>query len=888
MTGLRRIFRKNEHERQLDTELRFHFDSLVAENLRAGMSEAEARRKARLEFGGLDQVKEECRDSWGMRWLEDIYRDMRFAVRSLCRCPAFTITSLVTLALGIGANVAVFSVVSAALLRPLNAPDPDRVITFLSTNKQGSGPGASEIKFNLWREQTRVLQDVSGYTTSWFNLTGVDRPQRVDAAHVTADYFRLFGLPLSYGRAFTVEEETPNSRNVAILSHTLWKRVFAGDPRMVGRVISLSGFSYEVVGIIAENAKPEAVTPPDIWVPFPIDPASDNQLHYFQATGRLKPGITLGMANAHLELTTLEFRRRYPTALSTNRGDVFSVQPLRDVQVKDVRTAFFVLSGAVAFVLLIACANVANLLLVRAGVRRRELAIRMAVGAARQRIVRQLLTECALLALVAAALGLYLGIIGIHAILAVNTANLPRLGLHGSNVTLDWRVLTFTGCVTVVSALLFGLIPALQTSRTGIHTSLKESNDRAGLGISGHRTRSLLAISQVSLALVLLIGASLLIRTLMSVRSTNPGFDAHGVVATLVTLDPKFTGASSVDRINQDILRRLHALPGVEQAAFTGLLPLEGNFNSLPVTIVDKSNRGAPDGNSRWMTVSPGYFNVLKIPPVRGRLFTDNDRRDAPRVAIINQAMARQLWPGGDPLKDQLIIGKGLGQDFGETTRRIVGIVGDVHEDALNQNPLPAVFTPFEQRGSMRLSNASPVWRMWTIVRTRANSGSFNSAIESELRQATGGLPVAPVHSMESVVMKSTARQSFDMLLMTVFGCAALLLAAVGIYGLMSFTVQSRTQEMGIRIALGSSSAAVRNRAIVQGMRLSLIGIAAGILAALGLTRLLMGFLYGVQPQDPITFVTVPIFLAAVALLACYIPARRATRINPSEALRWE
>jgi len=809
---------------------------------------------------------------------------LRFSLRLFLRSPSFTITAVAALAIGIGTNTAVFSVVDAVLLKPLRSPEPDRVVVFMNKSREGYGPAASEIKFNLWREQTSVFEEVSGYWLGSLNLTGVDQPLQAGAISVTRDYFRLYGLPIAQGRSFTAEEERPDGRHVVILSDAFWKRAFGGDPQMVGKVISLSGIPYEVIGIMASGVQTETPEPPDVWMTFPIDASSANQAHYFQAVARLRPGVTLEMANAQLELTTQEFRRRFPNSISTSRGDIFGVQRLRDVLVRDVRSSLWTLAGAVSFVLLIACANVANLLLARAAGRRREIAIRMAMGAAPSRIMRQLLTESVLLSMTSAVFGLALGLAGIHSLLALSPSSLPRLGVKGANVTMDWRVLSFTVLAALITGLLFGLIPALQASRTDLSSSLKESGGRGGSGFRQNKARAILVIGEVSLALLLLIGAALFIRTLIALRSVNPGFNPRNVVTTRTPLDPRFAKTSGVDQLVRDIFRRLSALPGVETAAFTRMLPLEGTANSIPIIVVGRPLNGPSHGSSRWMVVSTGYFDVLKIPLIRGRYFTDRDRLETPGVVIINQAMARRFWPGGDPLNEQLLIGKGLGPGFEEPARQIVGIVGDVHDDALYRNPQPAMFVPAAQLPDARAAGRAVAW----IVRTRGQSRPLNAAIQTELRQATGGLPVPPLRSMGEIVAQSTARQDFSMLLMSVFGGSALLLAAIGIYGLLSYSVQQRTQELGIRLALGAESSAVRNMVVVQGMRLTLAGVAIGVAAALGLTRFIATFLFGVAPWDPMVFIAVPVFLSAVALCAVWLPARRASRINPIDALRHE
>jgi len=684
------------------------------------------------------------------------------------------------------------------------------------------------------------------------------------------------------GRWFSDVEERPNGPHVAILANGFWKRAFGGDRAILGKLISLDESSYQVIGITADGSGVETDAPADVWLPFPIDANSNNQVHYFQAAGRLKPGVTLPKANAQLLLATQEFRRKYPNGLSTMRRDVFGVQPLQDYLVRDVRASLVTLAAAVAFVLLIACANVANLLLIRATARKREVAIRMAVGASRLRIARQLLTESVLLAGAASILGLLIGGAGIRALLAVNLVHIPRLGVNGANVGMDWRVLVFTVASALCTGIVFGLVPAVQSSRADLHSTLKAGGGRTTGGLRQNKARSLFAISQISLAVLLLIGAALLIRTLIALRSVNPGFDPHNVVATRATLDPGAVRGTAVPAIADDILRRLDGLPGVEQAALTGLLPLEGNFNSLTVIVAGRPLVGAAHGYGRWMTVSPGYFGVLRIPLIRGRLFTTADRADAPAVALINQAMVGELWSDSDPLRDRLVIGSGLGQNFEEPPRQIVGVVADVHDDALDQPPLPAVFVPLAQRPHQHQT------AMWVMARTRGESQALGEAIRSQVRGATGGLPVPPPRSMHEILLRSTARSQFNMLLMSIFGCLALLLAAIGIYGLMAYFVVQRTQEIGIRMALGAQSGDVRNLVILHGLRLALIGVAAGLAGAFGLTRFIRAFLFGVTPLDPLVFVAVPALLCAVATLAVWIPAMRASRVDPFTALRQE
>jgi predicted permease len=814
--------------------------------------------------------------------MQSFLRDLRHSLRLLRSSPGFTLTAVAALALGIGTNTAIFSVVNTVLLTPIPAPEPDRVVILMSNNASGASPVASDIKFNLWREQTGAFQEVSASFVRPMNLTGVEQPEQVRAAFVTADYFRLFGLPIAVGHGFSIRDEWP-AAHVVVLADAFWRRAFGGDRKIVGKTLTFGEDSYVVAGIMAPGITTVFPDPPDVWVPFPLDPNGTNQVHYFQGIARLKPGITLEKANALLQLATQEFRRRFPQSVSTSRGDVLSVQPLQQFLVKDVRMSLLTLMGAVSLVLLIACANVSNLLLVKASGRSHEVAIRTALGASRRRIARQLLTESIMLSAAGGVVGLGLGAIGIRALLSLYPSNIQGIGSQGSNVAIDWRVLAFTGLLSVATGLFFGLIPAVHSSCIDLNSCLKDGG-RTGSGFHHSKIRSLLVVGEMGLALILLIGAALLIRSLIALRSVDPGFDPRHVVTARAPLDPRLARVSGVERLVSDIHQRLTALPGVEGAGMTRLLPMDGGFNSLPIIVVGRPLDGLAHGSARWMVVSPGYFEVLKIPLLRGRFFTENDQLNAPGVAILNQSLVKQIWPEGDPLNDRILIGKGMGPNWEEPPRQVVGIVGDVRENGLGYDLQPAMFIPVTQLPDSRNSPNPVAW----VLRTRTPSLAVNASVQNELRRAAGGLPVAPPRSMEEIVLKSTSRQDFNMLLMSIFGGAALLLAAIGIYGVMAYSAQQRTREMGVRIALGASGADVRTMVVWQGMRLALAGVVIGIAGAFGFTRFLAGFLYGIMPWDPLVFVVAPLILCGVGLAAVWLPANRASRIDPIQALRHE
>jgi len=818
----------------------------------------------------------------------DVLKDLQHSVRMFRQTPGFTIAAIGALALGIGANTAIFSVVNTVLLKPLAFSDPERIVVFQNTFKQGGrSQGASPNEYNFWRAQTGSFQNVSAYAFNVANLTGESFPEQIQATRASADFFRLCGADVLRGRTYTHEEDLPKAPKTAVLAYAFWQRHFGGDPQAIGKEITLSGERYEIIGVVGPNLKIEIDEPPDVYIPFQLDPERDDNGHYFTVIGRLKADASLAQANAQLQAAYAQYREKHTIPFDYPQTG-FAAQPLQDAIVGGVKTSLLILAGAVSFVLLIACANVANLLLARATGRKREIAIRAAVGAGRGRIVRQLLTESVLLSVAGGVLGFAAGYAGIRAILSFSPGNIPRIGLQGSSVSLDWRVLAFTLGLSLATGILFGLAPALQTSRTDLSSTLKESSNRSGTGFRHNKTRSLLVTTEMALALVLLVGAALLIRTFVAIRQVTPGFDAHNVLTMRMSLTgPQFEKAAGVARLAREGLRRLNALPGVEAAAATCCVPLEGGFG-LPFEIVGRPAGPTARGGGGWTMVSAGYFETFKVPVLRGRTFRGQDDNGRP-VVIINQALAKQFWPKSDPLADQIIIGRGVGPAFNtEGPRQIIGVVSDVRDGALNREARPNMYVLPAQitDGENQLVSQITPWA-WA-VRTKVAPMSLNSAIQKELREASGGLPVARVRTMEETISRSTAPQNFNMLVLTIFGCAALLLAAIGIYGLMAYSVAQRTQEIGIRLALGAGSSTVRRMVVFQGMQLALVGVAIGLGAAFGLTRLIASLLFGVKAYDPLVFSGAPAVLIGVALGAVWLPALRASRVDPIEALRYE
>jgi putative ABC transport system permease protein len=819
--------------------------------------------------------------------METFLMDLKHAFRMLRQSPGFTATAVSALALGIGANTAIFSVINTVLLQPLAFPQPERIVTLLTSTPQGGFPGASVPKYNTWRRQTQVLEDVSAYDPGGpgLNLAGGDRPEQLKGIHVSYEFFHLFGAQTAVGRTFTAQEDRPRGGHVVVLSNGLWQRRFGSDPAIVGKSLTLGGESYIVIGVLAHGFAFDPL--PDLYLPFQADPDSTNQGHFFQAAARLKPGVTLGAAKAALNLAGEEFKRRYPGSMDPKMS--FTVEPMQQLLVRGVRTALFVLLGAVGCVLLIACANVASLLLARATGRAREISIRCAIGAGRSRIVRQLLTESVLLSIIGGLLGLVIGALGVRALLAVNPGNIPRIGPDGSAVALDWTVMGFTLLLSLVTGIVFGLVPAIQASRADLNITLKEAGARGGSGLRQNKARGLLVMVEMALAMVLLIGAGLLIRTFSALHSVAPGFDAHNVL----TMDTSLTGShfdrtSAIDLMTRQALDRIHAIPGVEAAAATSYLPLQGGLGLGFIIEGRPLTNGPAHGGAAWNYVTARFFDVFRIPVVRGRGFTDRDDASAPPVVVINQAFARKYWKKNeDPIGHRLIIGSGMGPDFTQPPNEIIGIVGDARDGGLNNDPFPATFVPLAQVSDAYMTLNNRFMPLSWVVRTKVAPFSVSAPIQRAFQDAAD-LPAAHIRSMDQIVIESTARDQFNTWVLGIFAGVAILLASIGLYGLMAYSVEQRTLEFGIRLALGADFPALRNMIVRQAMALAGAGIVVGLGAAYGLTRLMASLLYSVKPTDPVVFGSVTAVFTGVALLASYLPARRALRVDPVVALRYE
>jgi putative ABC transport system permease protein len=886
--SLRRFMHRTRKDEDLAEEIESHLAHEQDKNGARGLPADEARRKARLKFGNPRTTREQVWRYRSFPWVENGWRDLRFAVRALAKTPGFALIAILVIAVGIGVNTAVFSVINTVLLKPLTYPDPQSLMQLENVSPRGSFPMANIPKFNIWHQQSSVFAQVAAYDFggAGLNLTGGDHPEQVQGIHVSADYFALFGAPLAAGRTFTAAEDSPNGGHVVVLNYGLWKSRFGGDPNIVGSTVQLDGQSYLIVGVIGRGFVTD--TPADLWVPFQFDLNSQDMAHYFTVAARLKPGITVPQANAQLRVAAAQYRRAYGSnALAPEDG--FGVLSLQESMIGDTRVPLLVLLGAVGLVLLIACANVANLLLARASSRKRELATRAALGAGRGQIIRQLLTESLALSLTGGVLGLILGFVGVRLLLAINPGDIPRLGEEGSAVTLDLNVLLFTLGVSVFTGILFGLVPAITASRPNLAATLNENGSRSGMSIRSGKLRSALVVSEMALALVLVIGAALLIRTFLKLEAVDPGFETHNVVTmTMSVSGDRFQTTGPVAQVIRDGRDRIMAIPGVVDVGATNCLPLAGGFGMGFDILGRPRGDASSSGGAGFYSISWSYFNAFKIPLLRGRSFTEHDNGAAPGVVMINQAMAKRFWPNSDPLRDRIQIGAGAGPAFAEGPRQVIGIVGDTHDQGLNRDPFPIMFIPIAQMPDAETALNSRVAPLWWIVRSTGDPHTLVNPISAALRDASGGLPVAHVRTVDELEVRNTSRQRFNMLLLTVFGGAGLLMAAIGVYGVMSYSVQQRTQELGIRMALGAQASDLRGMVIGQGMTLTLIGVVIGVGGAFWLTRFLASFLFGVKAWDPFVFIATPLLLTVVALIAIWIPAKRATRVDPMAALRFE
>jgi putative ABC transport system permease protein len=820
--------------------------------------------------------------------MHTLLQDFRYGLRTLRKSRGFAAAAVLVLALGIGANTAIFSVVNSVLLRPLPFPHPEQLVQIWHTPPQTSFPGMKEFAVSAanyldWAADNHVFQRIAIYTWSSFNLTGTGEPQFVNARRVSSNFFPLLQAQPILGRVFSPEEDQPGHDHVVVLNESFWRNQFGADPNIVGSDLTLDGAAYRVIGVMpAKFQFPISSDPANgakLWAPLAM---TDRERavrgeHHYAVIGRLREGISVQQAQAEMDTISHRLEQAYP---ADDKGWGAVVKPLREELVGDVRTPLLVLLGAVALVLLIACANVANLVLARTLSRQKEIAVRTALGASRGRLIRGVISETVVLSLTGGLLGLLIAHFGVKLIVAFLAAKLPR----ASDIGVDGWVLAFTVAVSLLAGLIAGLVPAVRLSNVNVNEALKQGN-RTSSDAAGNRTRGLLVISEVALSLMLLIGAGLLIRTLWMLRNVNPGLDPHNVLALTPSISATaYPQPAQEIAFYRQVMEKLTAIPGVVSAGAIDSLPLSGNGSNQPIQIEGRPVQAMADQPEVAVRlISPGYLHTMRIPLIRGRDFGDQDTSESIGAVLISQSLAQRFWPNEDP------VGRHLTMTFlPGKTREIVGIVGDVKDRGLDAaEPEATLYMPLSQVAPP----ATAAWRsfpLWIVVRTRSEPAAVTSAIVNALHQLNPALPIVDVTTMENFVAESLSQQRFNMLLLAVFAGVALLLAAVGIYSVLAYTVRRRVREIGIRMALGAQTSDVVGMVIAEGMKPTFIGVAIGAAGALALGRFVSSLIYGVKPADLPTFASVSLVLISVAFFASVIPAYRATRVQPVSTLREE
>jgi predicted permease len=869
-TKLRALLRRSEMESELDEELRHHIEQQTEQNIRLGMNPEEARSAARMAFGGVEQAKERSRDSRGVRWLEELWQDLRYGARMLMKRPGFTFIAGLTLALGIGANTAIFSVVYGVLLRPLPYPEPDRLVIL-------GGGALSQANIAMYRDQNHVFEKFAAYNFPGFNLTGIDQPQRVQAAGITFDLFDLLRVQPLLGRTFLPEEGTPGKNLVCILSYGMWQGRFGSDPRILGKSLLLNGTPVQVVGVMPAwfgFPNPEV----ELWLPLGLNPQQQSPFTY-RGIARLKPGIEISEAQAETTSLLRNAARQDPKNVGLSIAPPEAslnvvMRSLKDHMVGETKESLLLLLGAVGLVLLIACGNVANLLLAQATSRTREVALRFVLGATPARVIRQLLTESLLLALIGATAGALLAWWGVGLLDRLPAlARLPRIEEVGVNTA----VLAFTAGLALLTGLLFGLAPGMRAYRLGLDAGMREGL-RGSATAASRRMNNGLVAAQFALSLILLVGAGLLLKSFQRLLSVSPGLQPENVLTMSMSLPRyKYADAAQMIQFYENLVERVRSLPGVQSAAIVSHLPMSGE-DWWNVYRLDghEIQPGETVPNAEIRLVSPGYFPTMRIPLLRGRDFLDSDRETSPIIVIVDETLARRHWPDGDA------VGKRIRFDGSNSWMTIVGVAGAVKEGNLAEPMHPHLYLAYAQK-------QSPFMRgMYLAVRTATEPTAITAAMRNEVRRIDPDLPVWSIRTMATVIDNTLSRERLINMLLTVFALVAVLLAAIGVYGVMSVYVSSRTTEFGIRLALGAQPGNLLRTVLQQGVRLVAAGIALGIAGALALTRTMASLLFEVSVTDPVVFTVVPFLLLAVALLACWLPARRATKVDPLVALRSE
>jgi len=870
---IRSLFHYRAAEAELDDELRFHAEQQCDKYVKSGMTLEEAARLVRMEFGGIDQVKEDCREARGVQPMETLLKDVLYVLRTLRKTPNFTCVALLTLGLGIGVNTAIFSMVDGVLLRPLPYHDPARLIAINETTPKVGTVSVSYLDFQDWRAQSHLFSDMAAVCSVGFNLAGIDQPEKISGVAVTPNYLSLLGLRPLLGRDFEPSEAKPGAAPVVLLSYQLWQAKFAGESSAVGRTISLDGRGFTIIGVLSPDYrspdKVDVIEPIGVWLTGNSSASERGSRGDMLVIGRLAPQASFEQARAEMDGIAARLAQAYP---GTNDQFGVVLQPIREIFVSGLRPAILILFGAVMFVLLIACANVANLFLMRGAGRTKEIALRIALGASRGRMIRQLLAESFVLAILGGVFGVALAAAGINGIARL----IPMGMLSGATINLNGMVLLFAGIAVVLSAFLFGLAPAVQLTKPGVQSELKDGGRTSASG--QNHWRAVLAVAEISLALVLLVGAGLMMKSLYRLLAVDPGVRSERVLIMEMSLR-KSHYDKDITKLNfwQQTAERVRALPGVESVALGTAIPLTDDHARADITIEGMAlpKPGSfphPDSH----TVSPGYAHTLGVPVLRGREFEYADTENAPPVTMINARMAREYFPTENPVGKRIKFGHPSDPSKWMT---IVGVVGDTRLYGLANPSRLEIYVPFRQDVPSH---------MYLVVKSAMDPGALTSAIRGAIREIDKDQAIFGISTMDQLIVNSVSTRRITLILLGLFSTLALVLAAIGIYGVISYSVAQRTHEIGIRMALGAQKTDVMRMVLGQGARIAGAGVVIGLAASLGVTRLLANLLFSVSAADPLTFVAVAITLILVAMLACYIPARRTLRVDPMIALRYE
>jgi putative ABC transport system permease protein len=877
-TALWALFRRSRAERELDEELRQHLDQQTEQNIRLGMNPEEARYAARKAFGGVEQAKELSRDARAVKWLEDIWQDLQFGTRMLIKTPGFTSIAVITLALGIGANTAIFTVVNAVLLRALPFQEPDRLVQLFRTNSN-TPTGVqrlSHAEFFALRQHQRAFSAVAIYRnpSEGFTFLGSgERPQQVYGAYVSADFFSLLGVQPLIGRTFQTGEDAANAERAVVISYGFWQQHFSGDRQILGRTLKLDNDkSLNIIGVMPQGFWFPRGDQSEFWINLRLQPPSRTGPFAFLGLGRLRPGVEPEQANAELSAIAARVREQFPGG---PENWTILARPLHQNMVADTKPMLWLLLGAVAFVLFIACINIANLMLARAAGRQREMAVRLSLGATRLRLVRQLLTESLLLAGLGAVVGLLLARWGLSTMLALLPDSLQLF--RDAQIQMDARVFVVTALITLGSSLLFGLVPALLGSRAELTRVMNESG-RSGTEISNQRRwRGLLVVGELAMSLMLLAGAGLLIRSLINLQSVDSGVQTKNVLTVFLPAGARYSKSDQIIGFYDRLLERVRALPGVQAADISfGLPPNLGNWGEYFRVDGRAHDPRKYDPSAELLRVSEGYFETLGIPLRQGRAFDERDKAGAANVVIINQRLADRFFPGESPVGKQLRLG---GSSNSRWIVDIIGVAGNVNYRGLNTADELTLYMPHRQFTDSDMS---------LIIRCAGDPMAMAPAVQRQVREIDSQIAMTRIKTMEQLLSESVAGPRFRTALLALFAGLALILAGIGIYGVMSYAVAQRTHEIGIRMALGAQAHEVLRMVVGEGMRLALIGVVIGLGGAVALTRLMKTLLFGVNATDPLTYTLIAFLLTAVAFLACWIPARRATKVDPMIALRCE